>query len=427
VSKDGEDEVRQVTYEVQDGIFKLMCASARTGERGGAAHGLDEATLAKANYYKVSLGQYNSPADDAIYAHCMANNVMAVGYGGSVDVSKAKDEVGIKEILKGAGFKEDGEGFRYTVSVLRTMHLDMKVGDIVFVSAGNSMVRAIGRVSGSYFMDENAPIRFKEFLKVDWLLKDVEIPVEDLYPKSLSMGTLYSLDRNLVKKDYFLKGLSTPEKKDGRYVLIIDEINRGNVASIFGELITLIEDDKREKGDEAAKLRLPYSKEDFSVPGNLYLLGTMNTADRSVEALDTALRRRFSFVEMPFKPELIKPTEVEGIDLPALVTTINERVEQLIDKDHHIGHSYFMGLNNAAELKRVFASKVIPLLEEYFHGDAKKVGAVLGEAFVESRKKTIAFAKGFDMDEYEVKELYTVKDPRAFTDLEPFKAIYTSA
>jgi 5-methylcytosine-specific restriction protein B len=130
---------------------------------------------------------------------------------------------------------------------------------------------------------------------------------------------------------------------------------------------------------------------------------------------------------MPFKPELIEPTEVEGIDLPALVTTINERVEQLIDKDHHIGHSYFMGLKNAADLKRVFATKVIPLLEEYFHGDAKKVGAVLGEAFVESRKKTIAFAKGFDMDEYEVKELYTVKDPRAFTDVEPFKAIYTSA
>jgi 5-methylcytosine-specific restriction protein B len=427
VSKDGEEEVKLVTYEVQDGIFKLMCASARTGEQGAAGI-IDEDRLAKANFYKVSLGQYNDPADDEIYAYCMANNVIAVGYGGSVDVSKATDEAGIKDILKGAGFKEDGEGFRYTVSVLRTMHLDMKVGDIVLVSAGNSMVRAIGRVSGGYFMDENAPIRFKEFLKVDWLVKDAEIPVEDLYPKNLSMGTLYSLDRNLVKKDYFRRSTGTPEKRHERYVLIIDEINRGNVASIFGELITLIEDDKRDGGKEPAKVKLPYSKkEDFSVPSNLYLLGTMNTADRSVEALDTALRRRFSFVEMASQAELVEPTVVGDVDLRALLRTINERVEQLLDKDHHIGHSYFMGLQTADDLKRVFATKVIPLLEEYFHGDAKKVGAILGEAFVEVRKKTIAFAKGFEMDDYEVKELYTVNDPRTFTDLEPFKAIYAGA
>lgn len=427
VSKNGEEEVKQVTYELQDGIFKLMCASARTGEQGAAGKIIDDDSLVKANFYKVSLGQYNDPADDEIYAHCIANNVIAVGYGGSVDVRQAKDEAGIKGILKGAGFKEDGEGFRYTVSVLRTMHLDMKVGDIVLVSAGNSMVRAIGRVAGGYFMDENAPIRFKQFLKVDWLANDVEIPVDDLYPKNLTMGTLYSLDRNLVKKDYFRRSTGASERKQGRYVLIIDEINRGNVASIFGELITLIEDDKREGGDEPARVKLPYSKDDFSVPSNLYLLGTMNTADRSVEALDTALRRRFSFVEMPSQPKLIEPTVVEGVDLLALLNSINERVEQLLDKDHHVGHSYFMGLENGADLKRVFATKVLPLLEEYFHGDAKKVGAVLGEAFVEVRKKTVAFAKGFDMDEYEVKELYTVKDPRTFTDLAPFKAINAGA
>ncbi|MBK9176619.1 MAG: EVE domain-containing protein [Flavobacteriales bacterium] len=428
VSKDGEEEVKLVTYEVQDGIFKLMCASARSGERGGGGNLIDDGALEKANFYKVSLGQYNSPADDEIYAYCTANNVIAVGYGGSVDVSKATDEAGIKDILKGAGFKEDGEGFRYTVSVLRTMHLDMKVGDIVLVSAGNSMVRAIGRVSGGYFMDENAPIRFKEFLKVDWLVKDAEMPVEDLYPKSLSMGTLYSLDRNLVKKDFFRRNIGTQEKRHDRYVLIIDEINRGNVASIFGELITLIEDDKRDGGKEPAKVKLPYSKkEDFSVPSNLYLLGTMNTADRSVEALDTALRRRFSFVEMPSQPELIEPTTVADVDLRALLRTINERVEQLMDKDHHIGHSYFMGLENGADLKRVFATKVIPLLEEYFHGDAKKVGAVLGKKFVTPRMTSVKFAKDFPMDEYEVKELYAIEDPRKFVDLEPFKAIYAGS
>lgn len=426
VSKDGDEEVKRVTYEVQDGIFKLMCASARTGERGAAAHGLDEATMTKANYYKVSLGQYNSPADDAIYAHCMANNVMAVGYGGAVDVSKAKDEGDIRRILEGAGMA-DSESFRYTVTVLRTMHLDMKEGDVVMVSAGNSLVRAIGRVSGGYFMDESAPIRFKQFRKVDWLVKDVEIPVEDLYPKNFVMGTLYSLDRNLVKMDYFRKGLSTPEKQDGRYVLIIDEVNRGNVASIFGELITLIEDDKREGGDEPAKLKLPYSKQEFSVPSNLYLLGTMNTADRSVEALDTALRRRFSFVEMPSVPMRIEPKDLAGVDLQAVLQRINERVEQLLDRDHHIGHSYFMKLKSGQDIKLVFANKVLPLLVEYFHGDVNKVGAVLGKAFLKEGKKSVAFAKGFDMDEYGVKEIHTLLDPMKFADMEPFKAIYADA
>ncbi len=425
--KEGKDEVKLVTYDVQDGIFKLMCASARSGEQGAAAIELDEHTLQKANFYKVSLGQYNNSADDEIYDHCMVHGVIAVGYGGTVDVSAAKNDVDIRSILKGAGMQEDGEGFGYTISVLKAMHLDMEEGDIVFVSAGNSKVRAIGRVSGGYFMDPNAKIRFKQFRKVEWLYKDVDIPVEDIYGKAFVMGTLYWLKPDLVKKEYFRKKVTSTTKVNGRYVLIIDEINRGNVASIFGELITLIEDDKREGGREAARIRLPYSKEDFSVPANLHLLGTMNTADRSVEALDTALRRRFSFVEMPSQADLIEPAVVGDVDLRALLRTINERVEQLMDKDHHIGHSYFMGLKSDDDLKRMFGTKVIPLLEEYFHGDAKKVGAILGKAFVDVREKTIAFAKGFDMDDYEVKELYTVKDPRKFNDLIPFKAIYAGS
>ncbi len=164
----------------------------------------------------MSLGQYNNPADDEIYAYCMANNVIAVGYGGSSGCEQGEGRSGISGgSSASAGFKEDGEGFRHTITVLRTMHLDMKVGDIVLVSAGNSMVRAIGRVAGGYFMDENAPIRFKQFLKVDWLANDVEIPVDDLYPKNLTMGTLYSLDRNQVKKDYFRRSNGAPERKKG--------------------------------------------------------------------------------------------------------------------------------------------------------------------------------------------------------------------
>ena len=424
-SKNGEEEIKLVTYDVQDGIFKQMCVSARSGEQTGGEH-IDPAILEKADFYKVSLGQYSDPADDEIYRYCLDKGVIAVGYGGSVDVRGANDEASIRRILKNAGYTAE-ESLAYTVRVLRDMHLGMKTGDIVFVSAGNSIVRAIGRVSGEYFMDENAPIRYKQFRRVQWLQKDVEISVEDLYPKSFVQGTLYGLDKNLVKKDYFKPKTDAKSNKHGNYVLLIDEINRGNVASIFGELITLIEDDKREGGDEPATIRLPYSKKDFSVPGNLYLLGTMNTADRSVEALDTALRRRFSFVEMPSVPAEIKPIEVEGVRLDLMLETMNDRIDQLLDRDHHIGHSYFMRLKDGAALKQVFANKVMPLLMEYFHGDAQKVGAVLGKAFVQSHKNGVKLAEGFDLDQYRKEERYTLNDPMKFTDLEPFKAIYNHA
>ena len=173
------------------------------------------------------------------------------------------------------------------------------------------------------------------------------------------------------------------------YVLIIDEINRGNVAEIFGELITLIEPDKRLGQSESTRVMLPYSKEWFGVPPNVHIIGTMNTADRGVEALDVALRRRFSFVEMPPQPELVR-TEgaakgsngvVAGIDLAELLRTINRRLEKLLDKDHRIGHSYFLRVGSVEDLKLAFHHKIVPLLQEYFFGDYGKMGLVLGELF----------------------------------------------
>src|SRR5690606_9085262 len=193
-----------------------------------------------------------------------------------------------------------------------------------------------------------------------------------------------------------------------RFVLIMDEINRGNISSIFGELITLIEDDKRLGSRESIEVTLPYSKEGFGVPPNLYLLGTMNTADRSVESLDTALRRRFSFTEMKSDPQvLVYGHEYSGkipntnIDLIVLLETINKRIELLVDKDHQIGHSYFIGVNTVEELKRTFKNKIIPLLEEYFYGDFGKIGLVLGDRFVfssstQDNKKILAKFKGYD-------------------------------
>ena len=165
------------------------------------------------------------------------------------------------------------------------------------------------------------------------------------------------------------------------FVLIIDEINRGNIASIFGELITLIEDDKRKGEEEELSVKLPYSKQDFTVPKNLYIIGTMNTADRSVEALDSALRRRFVFNEMQPDETLLKK-DFYGINLQEVLKWINLRIEKLIDKDHKIGHSYFMNLETEIDLQNAFKNKIIPLLEEYFYGDFAKIGLVLGVDFV---------------------------------------------
>lgn len=170
-----------------------------------------------------------------------------------------------------------------------------------------------------------------------------------------------------------------------KYYLFIDEINRGNVASIFGELITLIEEDKRLGADNETKAELPYSKEPFGVPANLYIVGTMNTADRSVEALDTALRRRFAFKEYMPNPEELEG-EVLGFQLEHLLSTINRRIEILMDREHTIGHAYFYKVIKADDkentMKAVFRDNIIPLLQEYFYGDYAKIGMVLGSGFV---------------------------------------------
>ena len=218
------------------------------------------------------------------------------------------------------------------------------------------------------------------------------------------------------------KNTDVKTKKKQNFVLIIDEINRGNVSQIFGELITLVEEDKRLGTDEALEVTLPYSKEKFGVPPNLYIIGTMNTADRSVEALDAALRRRFSFEEMPPKPILIanegKLKAVSGfldnIELPLLLNTINKRIEKLLDKDHQIGHSYFMSVKNYTDLKSAFKNKIIPLLQEYFFGDYGKIGLVIGKEFFETIEKDdenlFADFEDYDASSFAERTIYKIKD-----------------
>ena len=209
--------------------------------------------------------------------------------------------------------------------------------------------------------------------------------------------------------------------KENNYVLIIDEINRGNISKIFGELISLIEPSKREGESEELEVILPYSKENLTIPKNLYIIGTMNTADRSIALLDIALRRRFNFIEIMPQYDILKNKKIENIELDLLLSTINKRIEFLLDREHTIGHSYFLNINTFEDLVQVFKNSIMPLLQEYFYDDFEKIKAILGDnGFITSKNISINL-KGNNQKKY----IYKV-DEEALKVPENYPKIYSS-
>jgi 5-methylcytosine-specific restriction endonuclease McrBC GTP-binding regulatory subunit McrB len=293
----------------------------------------------------------------------------------------------------------------------------MNVWDLVIISKWNFYVRAIWKVISEYYYDENTPIEYKHFRKVEWLLKDVNIPVERISNKNFSQQSIYNLKDDTYKQTSLkldeIKKLiwvsSSTEKRN--YVLIIDEINRWNISKIFWELITLIEPNKRLWWKEQIKVKLPYSQKEFWVPNNLYIIWTMNTADRSIALIDLALRRRFTFREIEPNSQLLGWINIEWINVASMFDTMNRRIEFLYDRDHLLWHAYFLPLKSEPtldKLNNIMLDKIIPLLQEYFHDDWEKIQLVLWKWLIHSEMVSASDILWTDNTDYEDQPKYSI-------------------
>lgn len=350
-------------YTLEDGVFKAFC------KRASLPAPLQEKNLglnSNPTVWKVSLG---GTYDNPVRSDCMENDHIRIGwdqYGAELSDEKVNE----------------GK------AILNAFTNGMRIGDLVLSCYSASTIDAVGVVTGDSAWDDSFP-EYKRVRAVRWLVKGINHNITELNGgKNMTLSTVYKMripaaDVLSIVNQYSPKSLQNEANASSRnHVFIIDEINRGNISKIFGELITLIEDTKREGLTEAASAILPYSGERFCVPQNVYILGTMNTADRSIAIMDTALRRRFRFEEMMPDYDVLDGIYVGGLDVAKMLEVINERITFLFDREHTIGHSFFIPLRQNPDvtvLGGIFRKSVIPLLQEYFYEDYRKIQLVLGD------------------------------------------------
>ena len=372
IFEDNSDDCSgNIEYKIKSGIFKSFCE-----ETEKITIKNDKFSINKdATIWKVTVGS-------KVQNDCFVNNYIRIGFG--------INDKGAKEFVN-----------------------QINEGDIIITTDGNRKnIRGIAiATSDEAYKLENTESD-STTRDVMWLVRDINDDVTILNGnKWLQRKTVSRLpNMNIkdlmefaIKKNVELKETHI-EKNNGSYVFIIDEINRGNISKIFGELITLIEDTKRKGMTEEMSTILPYSGSLFSVPSNVYILGTMNTADRSIALMDTALRRRFQFVEMMPDTDILKNVTVEGVEIAPILKKINERITFLYDREHTIGHAFFIkliGSPNINTLGSIFERSIIPLLQEYFYEDYQKIQLVLGD-----NGKVDASTKFIKDEEVKVKNIF---------------------
>ncbi|SDK84378.1 5-methylcytosine-specific restriction enzyme B [Catalinimonas alkaloidigena] len=440
-----------LTYEVEDGIFKQLCTEA-TYALYVAQHRPARTITTRerrtnrdfnALYFDfmVDLKQrMQSHVTPPIFTTRSGSEVMLTGITGNNNLSVRHTRGNRTYVVSKGRLRRLYERFAHPDEIQNI------TTDILETIGGcnTSVYWAVFRALKEFEQPFDSYVLEKEALYEEELLSDPDYDTKRRTIADFDYASLTELDRRWAD----------------RYVLIIDEINRGNVAGIFGELITLIEPDKRGGNAEALSVELPYSKDRFTVPPNLYLIGTMNTADRSIEALDTALRRRFHFVEMPPQPALLAaerllaerarqglalaplqdflqnkttPPQVAEplarygpkkttlttpqVDLKALLFTLNRRIERLLDRNHCLGHAYFMELAFAPDpweaLRQLFRDRLLPLLQEYFFATPNQLELVLGRHFSEGD------ASSESTDDFFAESRFTA--PYAWDEQPPFR------
>lgn len=418
IDESGDAGAGMIQYSVQPGVFKRFCeiadcpvsVHARVEDLGVS----DNATI-----WKVSLW---GTGDNEIRTECLQNNHVRIGW----------DQYG-RDITDETDFSEDGGKV-----VLNAFINKMKIGDIVFSCYSASTIDAIGIVRGEYEWHEEYEV-FRRVRKVHWLVKNIRENILAINGgTSMTLASVYRLSKIAMADVFEIVNKYEPiaggyETYKDNFVFIIDEINRGNISKIFGELITLIEESKRVGRTEGMKAVLPYSGKLFGVPENVYIIGTMNTADRSIAAIDTALRRRFQFREMLPDPDVLDGVFVEDLSVKELMIGLNKRIEVLYDREHTIGHGYFVPLRDDPSIDRlaeIFRNNIIPLLQEYFYEDYEKIRLVLADNQKDDEKEQFVLAEDynyrslFGKTDWDFEDACSYKiNQDAFDNIEAYRAI----